>query len=113
MACQEKNGRSRATMPTYSSYLKLDELLALQESSGEHDEMLFIIIHQTYELWFKELLHEVDYLKIQLEAGDLPRASHTIKRFLTILKMLVAKVDVLETMTPLEFLGFRRRLEAG
>jgi tryptophan 2,3-dioxygenase len=100
-------------MPHYATYLKLDRLLALQEPGAEHDEMLFIIIHQSYELWFKELLHEVDYLRKLLENGDLPRTQHTIKRVLTILKMLVAKVDILETMTPLEFLGFRERLETG
>lgn len=100
-------------MPTYSEYLKLDELLALQQAGEEHDEMLFIIIHQSYELWFKELLHEIDYLQQLLENGDLARSSHTIKRFLTILKVLVSKVDILETMTPLEFLGFRQRLESG
>ncbi|HKB36065.1 MAG TPA: tryptophan 2,3-dioxygenase family protein, partial [Gemmataceae bacterium] len=100
-------------MPNYAEYLKLDALLTLQEPGGEHDEMLFIIIHQSYELWFKELLHEVAYLQRLLEHGDLARASHTIKRVLTILKMLVAKVDILETMTPLEFLGFRARLESG
>jgi len=101
---------------TYSSYLKLDELLSLQEpvSDGpEHDETLFIIIHQIYELWFKELLHEVDYLKSLLGAQDASRASHTLKRILTILKVVVAQIDVLETMTPLEFLSFRARLESG
>ena len=61
-------------MPTYSEYLKLDELLALQQPGEEHDEMLFIIIHQSYELWFKELLHEIDYLQRLLEAGDLGRS---------------------------------------
>lgn len=100
-------------MPSYAEYLKLDGLLALQEPGDEHDEMLFIIIHQSYELWFKEVLHEIDYLQRLLENGDLARSSHTIKRVLTILKMLVAKVDILETMTPLEFLGFRARLESG
>src|SRR5262249_52342990 len=100
-------------MPTYSTYLKLDELLALQQPGDEHDEMLFIVIHQSYELWFKQVLHEIDRLQRLLEGGDLTRAGHTIKRVLTILKMLVAKVDVLETMTPLEFLGFRQRLESG
>jgi tryptophan 2,3-dioxygenase len=101
---------------TYSSYLKLDELLALQTplSHGpEHDETLFIVIHQVYELWFKEMLHEVDFLKIQLEAGDAPRALATLKRVLTILKVVVAQIDVLETMTPLNFLSFRERLESG
>ncbi len=99
---------------TYGSYLRLDELLAQQQPlSDEHDEMLFIVIHQVYELWFKELLHEIDYLKKMLEAGDEPRALHTFKRILTILKVVVAQIDVLETMTPLEFLSFRNRLESG
>jgi len=101
---------------TYASYLKLDELLALQHplSDGpEHDEMLFIVIHQVYELWFKELLHELDYLDGLLRKNDQPRAGHTFKRILTILKVLVAQIDILETMTPLEFLSFRDRLESG
>jgi len=104
---------------TYSSYLRLDELLSLQTplSEGpegpEHDEMLFIVIHQVYELWFKEVLHELDHLRTLLEEDDTPRAQHTLKRILTILKVLVAQIDVLETMTPLEFLSFRDRLESG
>ncbi|MGF1577733.1 MAG: tryptophan 2,3-dioxygenase [Gemmataceae bacterium] len=100
-------------MPSYGEYLKLPELLSLQHPGNEHDELLFIIIHQCYELWFKQVLHEIDYLQQLLGNDDLPRANHTIKRVLTILKMLVAKVDILETMTPLEFLGFRDRLESG
>jgi tryptophan 2,3-dioxygenase len=75
--------------------------------------MLFIVIHQSYELWFKEMLHEIDYLQVLLARPDLPRAFHTFKRVLTILKMMVAKIDILETMTPLEFLAFRERLESG
>ena len=101
---------------TYSSYLKLKELLELQQplSDGpEHDETLFIIIHQVYELWFKEMLHELDYVKVLLERGDAMRALHTMKRVLTILKVVVAQIDVLETMTPLEFLSFRARLDSG
>lgn len=101
---------------TYSSYLRLDELLSLQQtiSDGpEHDETLFIVIHQVYELWFKEMLHELDYLKTLLEKRDTVRALHTLKRILTILKVVVAQIDVLETMTPLEFLSFRERLESG
>lgn len=100
-------------MPTYGDYLKLDPLLALQEPGADHDEMLFIVIHQTYELWFKQILHELDYLRALLTRNDLPRSGHTMKRVLTILKVLVGQVDILETMTPLEFLGFRARLEAG
>jgi tryptophan 2,3-dioxygenase len=98
---------------TYQSYLQLEKLLSLQvpRSEGpEHDEMLFIVIHQVYELWFKELLHELDHVA----RGDKPhRAQHTLKRILTILKVLVAQLDILETMTPLEFLSFRARLEAA
>lgn len=101
---------------TYSSYLKVDELLALQQprSEGpEHDELLFIVIHQVYELWFKQILHEVDYLADQLRANARPRASHTIGRIRTILKTIVGQVDILETMTPLEFNAFRSYLESG
>jgi tryptophan 2,3-dioxygenase len=101
---------------TYSSYLEIDRLLELQRprSDGpEHDEILFIVIHQVYELWFKELLHELDRVMSLLRADDAPRAQHTLKRILTILKVLVAQVDILETMTPLEFLTFRNRLAAA
>jgi tryptophan 2,3-dioxygenase len=103
-------------MPTYAEYLKIDELLTLQQpvSDGpEHDEMLFIVVHQVYELWFKEILHELDYLQRMLARGDGVRAQHTLKRILTILKTMVAQIDILETMTPLEFLSFRDRLESG
>ena len=101
---------------TYGSYLHIDELLTLQKprSEGpEHDELLFIVIHQVYELWFKEILHEIDRVKLLLEGDDSHRAQHTLKRVLTILKVLVAQLDILETMTPLEFLSFRARLEAA
>jgi len=101
---------------TYGNYLRLEELLSLQQprSTGpEHDEMLFIIIHQVYELWFKELLHELDRVKALLEQDESHRAQHTLKRILTILKVMVAQLDILETMTPLEFLSFRERLEAA
>jgi tryptophan 2,3-dioxygenase len=101
---------------TYSRYLKLGELLALQQpvSPGpEHDETLFIIIHQIYELWFKELVHELEYLRRLLSQGDAPRALHTLKRILTVLKVVVAQIDVLETMTPLEFQSFRDRLQSS
>jgi tryptophan 2,3-dioxygenase len=101
---------------TYSDYLKLDELLDLQlpRSEGpEHDELLFIIVHQVYELWFKQILHELDQLRRFLEDGETTRAQGTLARVLKIWKVLVAQLDVLETMTPLEFLSFRDRLESG
>ena len=101
---------------TYASYLKLDELLSLQQprSTGpEHDEMLFIIIHQVYELWFKQMGHELDKLKRSLESNEHPSAAATLKRILTILKTLVAQIDILETITPVSFLSFRDRLESA
>jgi tryptophan 2,3-dioxygenase len=101
---------------TYGSYLRVDDLLDLQRprSEGpEHDEILFIVIHQVYELWFKEMLHEIDYVRRLFEQDDSPRAQHTLKRILTVLKVMVAQLDILETMTPLEFLSFRQRLEAA
>jgi tryptophan 2,3-dioxygenase len=104
---------------TYSSYLRVDELLALQtpRSDGpdgpEHDELLFIIIHQVYELWFRQLIHELDYLQTLLRASDTPRAAHTLRRILTILKTIVGQIDILETMTPLEFNSFRGFLESA
>jgi tryptophan 2,3-dioxygenase len=101
---------------TYPRYLQLDGLLALQQplSEGpEHDEMLFIVIHQVYELWFKQMLHETAHLQGRLEAGDTPNALATFKRMLTILKVLVSQIDVLETMTPVSFSSFRARLDSA
>src|SRR5262249_13275185 len=76
-------------------------------------ETLFIVIHQVYELWFKQLLHELDHLRVRLEHGETMPALATFKRILTILKVAVAQIDILETMTPLDFLSFRARLESG
>ncbi len=100
---------------TYGKYLRLEELLSLQQPRDEveHDEMLFIVIHQVYELWFKVVLHEIDYCCVLLSKGDTPRVSHTLNRVLTILKVLVAQLDILETMTPTEFLTFRERLDSA
>ena len=99
---------------TYGRYLALDELLAAQRpQSDEHDELLFIVVHQVYELWFKQLLHELTHLQARLEAGDTAHALHTLKRILTILKVVVAQIDVLETMTPRQFTSFRARLDAS
>jgi tryptophan 2,3-dioxygenase len=95
---------------TYSSYLKLDELLALQKTRSQgiaHDETLFIIIHQCYELWFKEILYEIDYLIDALEKGDSGRAHFTLRRILAIQKVLLNQMDVLETMTSGQFCVFR------
>ncbi|MEV6280235.1 tryptophan 2,3-dioxygenase family protein [Nocardia sp. NPDC051832] len=99
---------------TYGSYLALDDVLGAQHPrSDEHDEMLFIVIHQVYELWFKQLLHEFAHLQRKLAAGNTAHALHTLRRILNILKVVVAQIDVLETMTPRQFTSFRLRLEAS
>lgn len=98
---------------TYNKYLKIDDLLELQQLKSdpeEHDEMLFIIIHQTYELWFKEILHEFEKLRNDLEDGHTWGAIKTMNRVLKILKISVSQLDILETLTPLEFESFRNFL---
>jgi tryptophan 2,3-dioxygenase len=98
----------------YRSYLALDEILGAQRPrSHEHDEMLFIVVHQVYELWFKQLLHEAAQLQAQLERGQGPRALQTMRRILAILRTIVAQLDVLETLTPVQYMGFRDRLETA
>jgi tryptophan 2,3-dioxygenase len=93
---------------TYSGYLRLDQLLTAQQpKSSEHDEMLFIVIHQIYELWFKQMLHELGKLQPELEAGVTTHVMRTLRRTLAILKIVVAQLDVLETMTPTQFTRFR------
>ena len=101
---------------TYTSYLAVDDLLKLQKplSDGpEHDEMLFIIIHQTYELWFKQLIHEFTQAQRALENGDTHYSLSLLGRIRTIMKVCVAQVDILETMTPLQFNAFRRYLSSS
>lgn len=101
---------------TYATYLHLDQLLRLQDPKSdpeEHDELLFIVIHQVYELWFKLLLHELEKVKKDFSAGDVFGAVHTWKRLRTILKTLVGQLDILETMTPMSFTAFRDRLETS
>src|SRR4051812_24264795 len=99
---------------TYSSYLHVSELLKLQHprsEPAEHDEMLFIVIHQTYELWFKQLLHECERIKGDFTGGRLYQSIATFKRCRTILKVLTSQVDIVETMTPMSFASFRDRLD--
>ena len=101
---------------TYTSYLAIDDLLKLQKplSEGpEHDELLFIIIHQTYELWFKQLIHEFDQSMKLLQENKLFETLAVLGRIRTIYKILVAQIDILETMTPLQFNSFRGFLESS
>jgi tryptophan 2,3-dioxygenase len=107
---------------TYSSYLKVSELLELQQPQSvpqHHDELLFILVHQTYELWFKELLHDLDAVVANLQkAGAAPQshdevyeAARLLRRCTEITRVLVEQFTILETMLPTHFLAFRGLLE--
>ena len=99
---------------TYTQYLKIDELLSLNHpQSDEHDEPLFIAIHQVYELWFKQILHELSAAQRTLESGNTFASLATLGRIRTILKVCVSQLDILETMTPLQYNSFRDRLTSG
>ncbi len=104
----------------YSDYLQLDKILGAQDpesdkqSAHAHDEMLFIIIHQTYELWFKQLLYEsasvIEIMKkpsLNDNSPELQTVVHRLSRSAVILKVLVHQIDIMETMTPMDFLDFR------
>ncbi len=100
----------------YNSYLRVPELLALQYPQSDpphHDEMFFIIIHQSFELWFKEILHETDLLAVSLREGSVSRALKVVKRINAILETLCAQIQLLATLTPVEFAGFRSGLGTG
>lgn len=97
----------------YGGYLKLEELLRLQQPLSEpahHDELLFIVIHQIYELWFKQILHEVDTVVERMDADDPLEAQRLLRRCIEIQRVLIAQIGVLETMTPNDFLKFRDHL---
>jgi len=98
---------------SYNKYLKVPELISLQETLSEppsHDELLFIIIHQTYELWFKQVLHEIDATIQWIGQGRMFRANHSLRALTTIEKILVTQIHLLETMAPIGFLEFRDKL---
>jgi tryptophan 2,3-dioxygenase len=96
---------------TYGTYLRLDDLLSCQRPvTGSPDELLFVIIHQVYELWFKQILHEAESLQERLEDGDSAGALGTAHRIAKILKTVVGQMDILETMTPRQFAAFRPEL---
>lgn len=98
---------------SYNKYLKVREIIDLQERLSDpasHDEMLFIIIHQTYELWFKQILHELDATVEWLKERRVFRANHSLRVVLAIEKILVKQIHILETMAPIGFLEFRDKL---
>ena len=103
----------------YTDYLELDKILNSQhpKSNNQTDELLFIVIHQAYELWFKQIIHELDAVRgifdtdnVQDNAGEMSIAVHKLKRVVKILEVLNRQVDILETMTPMDFLEFRNLL---
>lgn len=103
----------KGTGPTYNTYLKVGNLKELQvclSSPAHHDEPLFIIIHQTYELWFKLILHELDTVVELLSRDDARRSTFYMRRVIAILRLLVGQIHILETMSPKDFLGFRSNL---
>jgi tryptophan 2,3-dioxygenase len=98
---------------SYNKYLKVEDLIKLQQTLSEptsHDELLFIVIHQTYELWFKQILHEIDATINWLEEGRVFRANHSLRALVGIEKILVTQIHILETMAPIGFLEFRDKL---
>lgn len=98
---------------TYNDYLKIPELLSQQKllsNPPQHDEMLFIIIHQAYELWFKLILHELEHAESFLINNEILRARHFVSRSVEIMRLLVKQIHILETMQPVEFLKFREHL---
>ena len=99
---------------TYNEYLRVPELLQLQQLLSQpphHDEMLFIVIHQTYELWFKLILHELEKAIQLMQQQHVLRAHHFVRRVVEIVRLLVKQIHILETMTAADFLCFRDRLK--
>jgi tryptophan 2,3-dioxygenase len=97
----------------YKTYLKIDDLLKLQQPLADppsHDETLFIIVHQVFELWFKLALHEIDKIFEMLEGGDVIESERLIRRLTSIIRLFIPKLSVLETMMPSDFIQFRDRL---
>lgn len=98
---------------TYASYLRVTELLALQQEPRAHDELLFVVLHQSHELWFKLLLHELDDAVSLVGQDRFPEAETRLRRMVNVIRQLVAQWDVLGTMTPSGYLAFRHVLEGG
>ena len=98
---------------TYEGYLRIQELVRLQQCRSEpvhHDELLFIITHQAYELWFKLILFEVDAALESMQVGDAAAATHGLRRVVRVEQLLVQQIHIMETMRPVDFLGFREQL---
>lgn len=98
---------------TYASYLRVEQLLSLQQDPRAHDELLFVVLHQSHELWFKLALHELDEATKLIETDRFPEAESRLRRTVTICRQLIAQWDVLGTMTPAGYLAFRPVLQGG
>src|ERR1044071_57715 len=98
---------------SYNKYLRVQDLINLQDCLSDpahHDELLFITVHQAYELWFKQILHELDAAIQFMEDDRVPAATRALKRVVDIEKLLVNQIHILESMTPISFLAFRDQL---
>ena len=98
---------------SYNKYLRVPELIELQSclsTPAQHDELLFITVHQAYELWFKQILHEIDAAIVLMKEDRAGEATQSLRRIVEIEKLLIAQIHILETMTPVRFLGFRDEL---
>lgn len=107
------NDYGKNSLLSYNSYLKVQDLIGLQECLSDpkhHDELLFITVHQAYELWFKQILHEIDAAISLMNDDRIGAAAHALRRVVEIEKLLVTQIHILETMTPISFLGFRDEL---
>lgn len=107
------NEYGKNALLSYNSYLKVQDLIGLQNCLSDpqhHDELLFITVHQTYELWFKQVLHELDAAATLMGQDRLAAAAYALRRVVEIEKVLIKQIHILETMTPINFLGFRDEL---
>src|SRR5438876_3692726 len=107
------NDYGKKVLLSYNRYLRVPELIDLQtclSSPAQHDELLFITVHQAYELWFKQILHEIDAAVALMKSDRVAEASFAMRRVVEIEKLLTTQIHILETMTPISFLGFRDQL---
>jgi tryptophan 2,3-dioxygenase len=107
------NDQGKSAPLCYNKYLRVPELIDLQtclSSPAQHDELLFITVHQAYELWFKQILHEIDAAVLSMKEDRVAEAAQALRRVVEIEKLLIAQIHILETMTPIRFLGFRDEL---
>jgi tryptophan 2,3-dioxygenase len=107
------NNEAKDSPLSYNKYLRVPELLELQtclSSPAHHDELLFITVHQAYELWFKQILHEIDAAILLMKEDRAAEAAQALRRVVEIEKLLIAQIHILETMSPVRFLGFRDEL---